>query len=118
MNEASRRPTLPNPKPIEEGVRDLIHQLREFLSPFVFPFRTWHSLAFLIIGAVFPISANAAVQVIPWNASNPVVLLKDERENFSGVLGPAPGFRSRWECPLTLNVAQVWLREMIKLQSL
>ena len=58
----SRRPTLANPKPIEEGVRDLIHQLREFLIAL------WlspgpHSRALLTIGTVFVISATAAAQV-------------------------------------------------------
>src|SRR5260370_1554166 len=58
----SRKQTLPNPEPIEEGVRDLVYQLREFLiALWLSPGR--HSLALLIIGTVFVICATAAAQV-------------------------------------------------------
>ena len=58
----SRKQTSPNPEPIEEGVRDLVHQLREFLiALWLSPGR--HSLALLIIGMVLVICATAAAQV-------------------------------------------------------
>jgi hypothetical protein len=58
----SRKQTLQNPKPIEEGVRGLVHQLREFLvALWLSPGR--RSLALLIIGTVFVICATAAAQV-------------------------------------------------------
>jgi len=53
---------LPNPEPIEEGIRDLVHQLREFLiALWLSPGR--RSLALLIIGIVLVICATAAAQV-------------------------------------------------------
>jgi hypothetical protein len=60
--QESRRQTLANPKRIEEGVRGLVHELREFLVAL------WlstgrRSLALLIIGTVFVICATAAAQV-------------------------------------------------------
>ena len=58
----SRKQTPPNPKSIEEGLRGLVHQLREFLvTLWLSPGR--RSLALLTIGTVFVIGATAAAQV-------------------------------------------------------
>jgi hypothetical protein len=58
----SWKQTLPNPEPIEEGIRDLIHQCREFLiALWLSPGR--HSLAPLIIGMGLVICVTAAPQV-------------------------------------------------------
>jgi ABC-type uncharacterized transport system fused permease/ATPase subunit len=58
----SRKLTLRYSEPIEEGVRVLIHQLREFLvALWLSPGR--HSLALLIVGIVPVICATAAAQV-------------------------------------------------------
>ena len=53
----SRKQTLPNPEPIEGGIRDLVHQCREFLIALrLSPGR--RSLALLIIGMVLVICAT------------------------------------------------------------
>jgi hypothetical protein len=58
----SWKQTSPIPQPIEEGVRDLVRQLREFLvALWLSPGR--HSLALLIISIVLVICATAAAQV-------------------------------------------------------
>jgi ABC-type uncharacterized transport system fused permease/ATPase subunit len=102
--------TLPNPKPIEEGVRGLLHQLRVFLvALWLSPGR--RSLALLIIGTVFVICATAAAQV-GLNAGIGRFTKRLRREIFrrfctsswSAQPLPAAFSSSTWRSP--------WLREM------
>jgi hypothetical protein len=111
----SRKQTLPNPKPIEEGVRGLVHQLREFLvALWLSPGR--RSLALLIIGTVFVICATAAAQV-GLNAWNRPFYEAIAERNFPAFLDQPLVFAAIAGGLLVLNVAQAWLREMIKLRS-
>ena len=108
----SRKRTLPNSEPIEEGV---VHQLREFLVAL------WlsagrRSLALLIIGTVFVICATAAAQV-SLNAWNRPFYEAIAERNFPAFLDQLLVFTVIAGCLLVLNVAQAWLREMIKLKS-
>jgi vitamin B12/bleomycin/antimicrobial peptide transport system ATP-binding/permease protein len=111
----SRKQTLQNPKPIEEGVRGLVHQLREFLvTLWLSPGR--RSLALLIIGTVFVVCATAAAQV-GLNAWNRPFYEAIAERNFPAFLDELLVFTVISGCLLVLNVAQAWLREMIKLKS-
>jgi vitamin B12/bleomycin/antimicrobial peptide transport system ATP-binding/permease protein len=110
-----RKQVLPNPEPIEEGVRGLVHQLREFLVPlWLSPGR--RSLALLLIGTVFVICATAAAQV-GLNAWNRPFYETIAERNFPAFLYQLLVFAAIAGCLLVLNVAQAWLREMIKLKS-
>src|SRR5580704_9221691 len=110
-----RKQTLPNPKPIEEGARGLVHQLREFLvALWLSPGR--RSLALLMIGTVFVICATAAAQV-GLNAWNRPFYEAIAERNFPAFLDQLLVFAAIAGCLLVLNVAQAWLREMIKLKS-
>ena len=110
-----RKQTLPNPKPIEEGARGLVHQLREFLvALWLSPGR--RSLALLMIGTVFVICATAAAQV-GLNAWNRPFYEAIAERNFPAFLDQLLVFAVISGCLLVLNVAQAWLREMIKLKS-
>jgi vitamin B12/bleomycin/antimicrobial peptide transport system ATP-binding/permease protein len=111
----SRKQTLPNPEPIEEGIRDLAHQCREFLiALWLSPGR--HSLALLIIGVVLVICATAAAQV-GLNAWNRPFYEAIAKRNLPAFLDQLLVFTVIAGCLLVLNVAQAWLREMIKLKS-
>ena len=111
----SRRQTLPNPELIEEGVRGLVHQLREFLvALWLSPGR--RSLALLIIGTVFVICATAAAQV-GLNAWNRPFYEAIAARNLPAFLDQLLVFAAIAGGLLVLNVAQAWLREMIKLRS-
>jgi hypothetical protein len=111
----SRKQTLPHPKPIEEGARGLVHQLREFLvALWLSPGR--RSLALLIIGTVFVICATAAAQV-GLNAWNRPFYEAIAARNFPAFLDQLLVFAAIAGGLLVLNVAQAWLREMIKLRS-
>ena len=111
----SRKQTLPNPKPIEEGVRGLVHQCREFLiALWLSPGR--RSLVLLIIGTVLVICATAAAQV-GLNAWNRPFYEAIAARNFPAFLDQLLAFTVIASCLLVLNVAQSWLREMIKLRS-
>ena len=111
----SRKQTPPNPKPIEEGVRGLVHQLREFLvALWLSPGR--RSLALLIIGTVFVICATAAAQV-GLNAWNRPFYEAIAERKFFAFLYQLLVFAAIAGGLLVLNVAQAWLREMIKLRS-
>ena len=110
-----RKQTLPNPKAIEEGVRGLVHQLREFLvALWLSPGR--RSLARLIIGTVLVICATAAAQV-GLNAWNRPFYEAIAKRNFPAFLDQLLVFAAIAGGLLVLNVAQAWLREMIKLRS-
>jgi ABC-type uncharacterized transport system fused permease/ATPase subunit len=111
----SRKQTLPNPKPIEEGEHDLVHQLREFLiALWLSPGR--RGLALLTIGTVFVICATAAAQVGLNAWRGPFYQAIAER-NFSAFLCQPLVFAAIAGGLLTLNVAQAWLREMITCKS-
>jgi vitamin B12/bleomycin/antimicrobial peptide transport system ATP-binding/permease protein len=111
----SQKQTLPNPKPIGEGVRGLVHQCRELvIALWLSPGR--RSLALLIIGTVFVICATAAAQV-GLNAWNQPFYEAIAERNFQAFLDQLLIFTVIAGCLLVLNVAQAWLREMIKLRS-
>jgi putative ATP-binding cassette transporter len=115
LERESRKQTLANPTPIEEGVRDLVHQLREFLiALWLSPGR--HSLELLILGTVFVICATAAAQVA-LNAWNGPFYEAIAERNFPAFLDQLLVFVVIAGGLLTLNAAQAWLREMIKLKS-
>jgi vitamin B12/bleomycin/antimicrobial peptide transport system ATP-binding/permease protein len=110
-----RKQPLANPKPIEEGVRDLVHQCREFLiALWLSPGR--HTLALLIVGMVLVICATAAAQV-GLNAWNRPFYEAIEEKSFPAFLDQLLVFTVIAGCLLVLNVAQAWLRDMIKLKS-
>src|SRR3984957_1665270 len=111
----SRKQTLPNPKPIEEGIRGLFHQLREFLvALWLSPGR--RSLALLIIGTAFVICATAAAQV-GLNAWNRPFYEAIAERKFFAFLYQLLVFAAIAGGLLVLNVAQAWLREIINLKS-
>jgi putative ATP-binding cassette transporter len=102
-------------EPIAEGIRDLVHQFREFLiALWLSPGR--HSLALLSIGTVLVICATAAAQV-GLNAWNRPFYEAIAARNFSAFLDQLLVFAAIAGGLLFLNVAQAWLREMIKLRS-
>ena len=110
-----RKQILPNSKPIEEGIRGLVHQLREFLvALWLSPGR--RSLALLLVGTIFVICATAAAQV-GLNAWNRPFYEAIAGRNFPAFLDQLLVFAVISGCLLVLNVAQAWLREMIKLKS-
>jgi vitamin B12/bleomycin/antimicrobial peptide transport system ATP-binding/permease protein len=111
----SWKQTLPNPEPIEEEIRDLVHQCREFLiALWLSPGR--RSLALLIIGMVLVICATAAAQV-GLNAWNRPFYEAIAERKFPAFLDQLLVFALIAGCLLVLNVAQAWLREMTKLKS-
>jgi vitamin B12/bleomycin/antimicrobial peptide transport system ATP-binding/permease protein len=106
---------LANPEPIEGGIRDFIHQCREFLIVlWLSPGR--RSLALLVVGMVLVVCATAAAQVA-LNAWNRPFYEAIAHRNFPGFLDQLLVFTVIAGCLLVLNVAQTWLREMIKLSS-
>ena len=111
----SLKQTLPSPELIEEGIRDLVHQCREFFTAL------WRSpgrrsLAFLIVGMVLVICATAAAQV-GLNAWNRPFYEAIAERKFPTFLEQLLVFTVIAGCLLVLNVSQAWLREMIKLNS-
>jgi vitamin B12/bleomycin/antimicrobial peptide transport system ATP-binding/permease protein len=111
----SPKQTPPNPELIEEGVRGLVHQCRELLiALWLSPGR--RSLALLIIGTVFVICATAVAQA-GLNAWNQPFYEAIAERNFQAFLDQLMIFTVIAGCLLALNVAQAWLREMIKLRS-
>src|SRR5260370_624632 len=111
----SRKQAIPNPEPIEGGIRGLVHQCRVFLiALWLSPGR--HSLALLLIGMVLVICVTAAAQV-GVNAWNRRFYEAIAERNFPAFLDQLLVFTVIAGCLLVLNVAQAWLREMIKLKS-
>ena len=107
----SRKQILPNPKPIEEGIPGLIHQLGEFLlALWLSPGR--RSLALLMTGTVFVICATAAAQV-GLNAWNRPFYEAIAERNFPAFLDQLLVFAAIAGGLLVLNVAQAWLREAL-----
>ena len=112
---SARKQTQLNRAPFDEGVRDLVHQFREFLIAL------WLSpggqgLAFLTIGTVLVVCATAAAQV-GLNAWNRPFYEAISARNFFAFLYQLLVFAAIAGGLLVLNVAQAWLREMIKLRS-
>jgi putative ATP-binding cassette transporter len=102
-------------EPIEAGIRGLMHQFRELLVALrLSPGR--RSLALLIAATLFAVGATAAAQV-SLNAWNGPFYEAIGQRNFSAFLYELLVFAAIAGGLLVLNVAQAWLREMIKLNS-
>jgi putative ATP-binding cassette transporter len=102
-------------EPIEAGIRGLMHQFREFLVALrLSPGR--RSLALLVAATLFAVSATAVAQV-SLNAWNGPFYEAIAQRNFSAFLHELLVFAAIAGGLLVLNVAQAWLREMIKLNS-
>ena len=102
-------------EPIEAGIRGLSHQFREFLVALrLSPGR--RSLALLVAATLFAVGATAAAQV-SLNAWNGPFYEAIAQRNFSAFLYELLVFAAIAGGLLVLNVAQAWLREMIKLNS-
>ena len=102
-------------EPIEAGIRGLMHQFREFLVALrLSPGR--RSLALLIAATLFAVGATAVAQV-RLNAWNGPFYEAIAQRNFSAFLYELLVFAAIAGGLLVLNVAQAWLREMIKLNS-
>ena len=111
----ARKRTQLNRARIDHGVRELAHQFREFLiALWLSPGR--QGLAFLAIGAVLVVCATAVAQV-GFNAWNQPFYEAISARNFSAFLYQLLIFAAIAGGLLVLNVAQAWLREMIKLRS-
>jgi putative ATP-binding cassette transporter len=102
-------------EPIEAGIRGLMHQFREFLVALrLSPGR--NSLALLVAATLFAVTATAVAQV-RLNAWNGPFYEAIAQRNFSAFLYELLVFAAIAGGLLVLNVAQAWLREMIKLNS-
>ena len=102
-------------EPIEAGVRDLVHQLREFFVALrLSPGR--HSLGLLIAATAFVVGTTAAAQV-SLNAWNGPFYEAIAQRNVWAFLHELLVFAVLASGLLVLNVAQAWLRGMIKLNS-
>ena len=102
-------------QPIEAGIRGLMHQFREFLVALrLSPGR--RGLALLVAATLFAVGATAVAQV-RLNAWNGPFYEAIAQRNFSAFLYELLVFAAIAGGLLVLNVAQAWLREMIKLNS-
>jgi vitamin B12/bleomycin/antimicrobial peptide transport system ATP-binding/permease protein len=102
-------------EPIETGIRGLMHQFREFLVALgLSPGR--RSLALLVTATLFAVGATAVAQV-RLNAWNGPFYEAIAQRNFSAFLYELLVFAAIASGLVVLNVAQAWLREMIKLNS-
>jgi vitamin B12/bleomycin/antimicrobial peptide transport system ATP-binding/permease protein len=102
-------------EPIEAGIRGLVHQFREFLVALrLSPGR--RGLALLVAATLFAVGATAVAQV-RLNAWNGPFYEAIAQRNFSAFLYELLVFAAIAGGLLVLNVAQAWLREMIKLNS-
>jgi vitamin B12/bleomycin/antimicrobial peptide transport system ATP-binding/permease protein len=102
-------------EPIEAGIRGLMHQFREFLVTLrLSPGR--RGLALLVTATLFAVGATAVAQV-RLNAWNGPFYEAIAQRNFSAFLYELLVFAAIAGGLLVLNVAQGWLREMIKLNS-
>ena len=111
----ARKQTQLNRAPIDEGVHDFVHQFREFvIAIWLSPGR--QGLALLTIGTILVICATAAAQV-GLNAWNRPFYEAISARNFLGFVHQLLVFAAIAGGLLVLNVAQAWLREMIKLRS-
>src|ERR1700729_1816622 len=102
-------------EPIEPGIRALLHQFREFLVTLrLSPGR--RGLALLVAATSFAVGATAVAQV-RLNAWNGPFYEAIAQRNFSAFFYELLVFEIIAGGLLVLNVAQAWLREMIKLNS-
>ena len=102
-------------EPIEAGIRGLMHQFREFLVTLrLSPGR--RGLALLVTATLFAVGATAVAQV-RLNAWNGPFYEAIAQRNFSAFLYELLVFAAIAGGLLVLDVAQGWLREMIKLNS-
>ena len=102
-------------EPIEAGIRGMMHQFREFLVTLrLSPGR--RSLALLVAATLFAVGATAVAQV-RLNAWNGPFYEAIAQRNFSAFLYELLVFAAIAGGLVVLNVAQAWLREMIKLNS-
>jgi vitamin B12/bleomycin/antimicrobial peptide transport system ATP-binding/permease protein len=102
-------------EPIEAGIRGLMHQFRELLLTLrLSPGR--RGLALLVAATLFAVGATAVAQVRLNAWSGPFYEAIAQR-NFSAFLYELLVFAAIAGGLLVLNVAQAWLREMIKLNS-
>jgi vitamin B12/bleomycin/antimicrobial peptide transport system ATP-binding/permease protein len=102
-------------EPIEPGIRALLHQFREFLVTLrLSPGR--RGLALLVAATLFAVGATAVAQV-RLNAWNGPFYEAIAQRNFSAFFYELLVFATIAGVLLILNVAQAWLREMIKLNS-
>ena len=102
-------------QPIEAGIRGLMHQFRELLVTLrLSPGR--RGLALLVAATLFAVGATAMAQV-SLNAWNGPFYEAIAQRNFSAFLYELLVFAAIAGGLLVLNVAQAWLREMIKLNS-
>jgi vitamin B12/bleomycin/antimicrobial peptide transport system ATP-binding/permease protein len=102
-------------EPIEGGIRELIHQCREFLVALrLSPGR--HSLGLLIAATAFVVGATAAAQV-SLNAWNGPFYEAVAQRNVWAFLHELVVFAVLASGLLVLNVTLAWLRGMIKLNS-
>jgi putative ATP-binding cassette transporter len=109
------RQTQHNRAPLGEGVRDLVHQLREFIiALWLSPGR--QGLVLLAAGTILVVCATAAAQV-GLNAWNRPFYEAISARNSLAFLYQLLVFSGIAAALLVLNVAQAWLREMIKLRS-
>src|SRR5208282_3506717 len=114
-DQRARKQTDANQSSSDEGVRDLVHQFREFLiALWLSPGR--QGLALLTIGTTLVVCATAAAQV-GLNAWNRPFYEAISARTFLGFLHQLLVFAAIAGGLLVLNVAQAWLREMIKLRS-
>jgi putative ATP-binding cassette transporter len=105
----------PQPLPLREGFSDLIRQFREFVVA-LWTSEGRHTLSMLTIGIVVVIITTAATQVA-LNAWNRPFYDAIQQRNFSAFAYQIGIFALIAATLLMLNVAQAWLREMIKLKS-
>ncbi len=102
----ARKQTDANQSPSDEGVRDLVHQFREFhIALWLSPGR--QGLALLTIGTTLVVCATVVAQVC-LNAWNRPFYEAISARTFLGFLHQLLVFAA---------MAQAWLREMIKLRS-
>jgi len=102
-------------EPTEAGIRGLMHQFREFLVTLrLSPGR--RGLALLVTATLFAVGATAVAQV-RLNAWNGPFYEAIAQRNFSAFLYELLVFAAIAGGLVVLNVAQAWLREMIKLNS-
>src|SRR6266511_956904 len=105
----------PKPLPLREGFFDLVRQFREFLIA-LWSSEGRHTLTLLTIGIILVIVATAITQVV-LNAWNRPFYDAVQERNFSAFAYQLLIFAFIAGALLILNVAQAWLREMIKLKS-
>jgi vitamin B12/bleomycin/antimicrobial peptide transport system ATP-binding/permease protein len=105
----------PKPLPLREGFVELARQFREFVVA-LWSSQGRRTLTLLTVAIILVICATAAAQVA-LNAWNRPFYDAVQEKNFSAFLQQLVVFAMLASGLLVLNVAQAWLREMIKLKS-